>query len=65
MPDNFPVQQYNLKTASQKQPIVLLNKEVNWQASDSSLSKVLHSEDLFFSYPTHISAGLALAELRI
>ena len=31
------------KIALQKQPIFLLNGEVIWQASDSSLSIVLHA----------------------
>ena len=33
------------KIAFQKQPIFLLNEEVIWQASDSSLSNELHGTD--------------------
>ena len=45
------------KFAFQKQPILLLNVEVNWQASASSLSKELHAMAL--SHPPLVAQTIS------
>ena len=60
LPDNFPIQQKDrlfckaiFSFLLRKQPSLLLNGEVIWQASDFSLTKELHAETfstIIYSY---------------